>query len=466
MTTFRFTRTIIVCALAALTNQGGRAQALSKTASPAPFDAATFDSLLQQPPATFGAQLPFVVLHRVEQFMAINRGTEEFANKVPYLAQPIHAHGVEGVAYYEVWFTRDGRTPEGWVLVAATDLDYPIVNFSPHGTPYSLGVRARATSAGHRLAATDRFFRFGVSYFALESAAGQLIADFGHAPSQLLVANGAEGGGHGSGGPGLAPTDVTVQRGPAPESIEVTDYASLRRLFPSNYFTAQRAQAAADMRVKLARSGQAAPNAYIYRYIDYYYNQTMYTQISPFYRYNPFACYSGCVNNAWTNLYGWWDRNMGKDRLIPTTTTGESCPMFRNSTAREDVVDPTQMLVRSLVGTFCSGNAGATSVNAVYLGFVLASLRGYGYYYQYYWCYSGGCNSAIGSILVDSIWNNHKPALVSANAHEYVGTGIAQWDTNWDWTWVYGYPGWDLDHSRDVFIYWRDVVGSTATYVY
>ena len=436
------------------------------------FEPAVLLSLLQQPPQIFGENLPVPIVQRTAEFMAINRFTPEFAGKVPYVAQPIHAHGIHGVAYYEVWFTTDGVNPEGWLLLSVTDADYPAVNFSHNGTPYSLRVRARAANNGRRLTATDKFYRFGVSYFTLESATGELLGDYGQMPLWLVRPNGAQGSGKGdSEHPEVAPSDVPAVGKDANDTIAVEDYAALRRLFPGNYFTAQRAHTASEMRTRLfpaSGHGEASTkdNYYIYRYIASYSNQALYTQIPANYRYNWASCWSGCNNNAWTGLYAWWDKNLGKSNLIATTSGGETCPTYRNTNARQDVVDPVQMYFRAVCGTYCGSGTGWTYWSNAYLGFQFASARGYGYSYWYQWCNSTGCNVNLANILVDSIGNNARPAHVGANSHFYIGTGLAQWATNTDWTWVYGYPGWREDHADDVWIWWHDVNTATRVYVY
>jgi hypothetical protein len=65
-----------------------------------------------------------------KEFFVINQQTKEFKNKKPFHIQPIYAYGIDGVAYYEIWFTEDRKTPKGWILISATDKDYPLVNFS------------------------------------------------------------------------------------------------------------------------------------------------------------------------------------------------------------------------------------------------------------------------------------------------------------------------------------------------
>ena len=419
--------------------------------------------------------VPRAINKRVREFIAFNRGTVEFADKVPFAVQPIHSYGVDGVAYYEIWLTRDGRTPEGWLLMSATDDDFPLVNFSHNGTPYSKKLTARLRNEGRTLKSTDRIYRFGVSYFALENASGALIADQGKMP-HWLPKPGTEGTGsaEGNSDDGLLFSeefDVDEMKGIHYDAIQT--YDDLRILWAESYFTPERARLSEDMRIRIFPEDghgeayqSAGDDAYIYRWIDYSSNQCLYTQIPKNYRYNWANCWSGCNNNAWTSLFGWWDKNLGKSNLIQTTSLGESCPTFRNTTSSEDVVDPVQMWFRGTCSTYCGSGTGWTKWKRAYKGYKFAYNQGYGYSYKYRWCNSVGCHSDLANILIDSIGNNYRPAHVGANSHFWVGTGIAQWDSNTDWTWVYCYPGWSQDHSDDVWIWWHDLNTSTKVFVY
>jgi hypothetical protein len=419
-------------------------------------------------------RIPDFVYRRTAEFLAINQNTIEFMDKVPFAVQPIYAHGVDGIAYFEVWLTRNGLRTEGWFLLSATDADYPLVNFSHEGTPYSQKVIARANELGEAVLPDDRIFRFGVSYFALETADGRPVADYGEMPSWLPKDEDLSGSGeldsdHDS--PGSREDRPQGMEGD--HTIPIFDYQDLITQFPPFYFTPKRAELAADMRRRIFPDeghGEAYDGgttaAYIYRYIYNSSNQALYTQIPAFYRYNWGGCWSGCTNNAWASIYGWWDKNMGKGNLIATTIYGETCPTYRNTYDRQDVVDPVEMALYGIDGTFCHDGSGATSYWNVHNGVIFAGQRGYGYSFQYQWCTTGGCSTYLANILVDCIGNNARPANVGTSSHSWVGTGLCQWDTNTDWTWVYAYPGWKENHADDIWIWWHDLHNTTSLYVY
>ena len=437
------------------------------------------DAISLAPPSTIRPMdiedpLPEFVRRRTDEFMGINLGTVEFDGKVPFAVQPIYSYGVDGVAYYEVWLTEDGRNAKGWLLLSATDTDYPLVNFSHDGTPYSQKVLRNAQERGSSVKDGDRIFRFGVSYFTIESPQGLRLGDYGEMPNSLPGPVALKGGGQ------SGRNAVATQHGSdvEPEAwvhyIPVTSYDDLRTYFAGSYFTPRRAEFSEMMRVRLfpesghgeAFEGGASPAGYNYRWIDNYNNQALYTQIRPNYWFNFKNCWSGCSNNAWANVFAWWDKNRGKANLVPTTVTGETCPTFRNTWARQQVADPIQMWLSNRCSTYCDDGGGATSVNRVWRGVDYAPNRGYGYSYRYQWCNSPGCHAALANIAIQCIWNYHRPLHFGANSHAYVGTGLAQWSGNTDWTFVYGYPGWSEDHTDDVWIWWADMVTSTRVLVY
>jgi hypothetical protein len=61
----------------------------------------------------------------LEKFLKIVANNDRFTGKAPSHIQPIYAHGIDGVAYYEVWFSTDQKTLQGWALISATEKDYP-----------------------------------------------------------------------------------------------------------------------------------------------------------------------------------------------------------------------------------------------------------------------------------------------------------------------------------------------------
>jgi hypothetical protein len=326
----------------------------------------------------------------------------------------------------------------------------------------------------------NKIYRFGVSYYAMEEN-GRKIADYGKMPAYIANADRElEGGNSGdSKNPNKGARKSTVKAKEGIDYTPVTGYESLKQLYAKHYYSAKRSVAAQEMKRRIfplnghgevVKKGQGAnlrtSAEYYYRWVPGY--KTYYTQIDPNYRYNNFPCWSGCSNNAWANIYGWWDANMGKSTLIPTTSTLEASPLYRNTTAREDAVDPVQMYIRSLSGTYCGDGDGTgwTAFADVYKGVFYAPAKGYGYYYSTWWCNSPGCNVNIANIVTEGIANNYNPVHIGANSHAYVGLGWAQWSDNTDGTWVYCYPGWKENDNDNVWIWWKDLNSATRLDIY
>jgi hypothetical protein len=403
------------------------------------------------------------------EFMAINGQTDEFRNKKPARIQPIYAYGIEGVAYYEIWFSEDNKTPKGWILISATDKDYPLVNFS-QGIPYSSHMLTEANQ-------NNKIYRFGVSYYAMEEN-GRKVADYGRMPT--YIAN-QDRDLEDSNSEDTKTGEKTARKSAveATEGVEytaITDYESLKQLYAQHYYSPKRNIAAMEMKRRifpanghgeaLKRTGanQRTEGYYQYRWVPGV--RTYYTQIPAYTSVNSYPCWSGCNNNAWAGIYGWWDANRGKATLIPTTSTGETSPLYRNTVARRSAVDPVQMYTRSVSGTYCGSGTGWTYWSNGYKGVFYSGAKGYGYNYRYQWCNSAGCNVNLANIVTEGIANNYTPVHIGANSHFYIGLGWSQWTDNTDWTWAYCYPGWSENDNDNVWIWWKDMNTATRLYIY
>ncbi|PSR52714.1 hypothetical protein AHMF7605_03820 [Adhaeribacter arboris] len=409
------------------------------------------------------------IISVTKEFFTINHQTKEFKNKKPCRIQPIYAYGIDGVAYYEIWFTENNKTPLGWILISATDKDYPLVNFS-QGLPYSSRMLTETNQ-------DNKIYRFGVSYYAMEKN-GQKVADYGKMPAFIANADRElEGSNSGdSKNPDKNARKSSVEAKEGVDYTAVTGYESLKQVYAKNYYSSKRSIAAQEMKrrlfptnghgeaVKKQGANLRTAGEYYYRWVPGY--SAYYTQIDPGYRYNYFPCWSGCSNNAWTNIYGWWDANRSKSTLIPTTSTGEASPLYRNTYARQDAIDPIQMYIRAISGTYCGDGTGWTLFSDVYKGVYYAPAKGYGYNFSAWWCNSPGCNVNLANIVTEGIANNYTPVHIGANSHAYVGLGWAQWSDNTDWTWVYCYPGWREDNLDNVWIGWRDLNSATRLDIY
>lgn len=393
-----------------------------------------------------------------KDFLAYNQGTEEFGRKKPCRIQPIYAYGVEGVAYYEVWFTEDDNTVKGWMLVSATEKDLPLLNFS-NGIPYSSRLLEGAQEG-------DKVYRFGVSYFVLERN-GNKVSEYGQIPDAYAKSESGGGGKGKNGNIAVDGDDSNLRR--ADDYYEITDYESLKSVFAKVYFTEDRASEAQNMRMEIRSRKEIAANARIADAFNYAWVNgpfCYYTQIPPRTGHNTFACYSGCNNNAWASLYGWWDLNRGKANLIPTTSDGEASPQYRNTAARKNSIDPVIMRLRHLSGTYCKKDEGMTKWSNMHRGYFYADEHGYNSDVWWRWCDKDGCHVWLADIVTDGIANNGTPVIIGANSHMYVGYGWAQLPTDTRSTWAYCYPAWQENHNDDVWIHWKDFNATTRIFLY
>ncbi|WMJ72820.1 hypothetical protein RCC89_06545 [Cytophagaceae bacterium ABcell3] len=389
-------------------------------------------------------------------FFVHNKKTEEFGKKKPCHIQPIYAYGIDGVAYYEIWLTEDDQNVKGWLLISATENDFPLVNFS-QGVPYSSRLITEHAVDG-------KVYRFGPSYFALEKN-GQKTAEYGQMPSIVYNTKDGRLGVEGS-------SKDRKSEVPAPKEgvdyFTVKGYESLKELYGKYYFSEGRKSTAKTMNAELTKRKSSSANAriasdYVYYWVDGPF--CYYTQIPPNTGHNTYPCWSGCNNNAWASLFGWWDLNKGKHNLIPTTSDGETSPQYRNTLARQNSVDPVQMKIRELCGTYCQhsskGVGGSTNWSSMHRGTLYAESLGYECESQYQWCWFSGCRSHLANVLTRGIANNGTPVIVGANSHMYVGWGYAQMPGNTSATWAYCYPAWKENHDDDLWIPWQDFNATT-----
>jgi hypothetical protein len=91
--------------------------------------------------------------------------------------------------------------------------------------------------------------------------------------------------------------------------VVIDNYESLKSEFAKYYYNSKRSAFAAEMRQRvfpLNGHGEVfstLKGAYNYRWISG--TQCLYGQIPAHTSSNNTDCWSGCTNNAWTNIFGW-----------------------------------------------------------------------------------------------------------------------------------------------------------------
>ncbi len=398
-------------------------------------------------------------------FLEVHDAKGKFAGMNPCRIQPIYAYGIEGVAYYEIWFKDLAGAYKGWVLLSATDKDYPLVNYS-YGVPHSSRVLKGDSEKG-------KVYRFGINYFVLDDN-GTQIASYGEMPSYVINRKSDINGSVSYDSKNPQNNIIVASQQPieGKDYFLIKDYEALKTLFPKYYYDEGRQIDASEMRKDMNSKGtskglESSRTAEVYNEVTIPGDIGHYTQMLPNESPNNTNCYSGCNNNAWANIFLWWDLNAGKSNLIPTTSGGNPSPINRTTPENRAVVDPIQMYCRNVCGTYCSSGAGYTFYWNSHYGSMYAGTKGYAYTYGANWCYLwGGCSAGIANNITDGVANNQKPVLVGTSSHMLVAIGWKQEIGNTQNTWALCDPGYRDDNLQKDWIYWKDLLYSCKFFVY
>ncbi len=410
---------------------------------------------------------PAAVERRAEAFLASVAPGLGIEGARPVRYEPVFVYGVNGPAYFEAALAHADGAERGWILVGFVDGELPIAAFSHTGTPPTKSLKSKAGKNG-------RVFRFGPGFYSLDDEGGRPVATLGTMPAVLPSVDETRGG-RGDGD--------EIDAGPAPVAAGaadvVRDYDDLKGRFAARYFNQRRKAQAATQEKSLGGGGNAggdygyggyysagAPGAYSYWWAQRYWDVPYYTQIPAWENYNQKPCWSGCQNNAWLNVFGWWDRG-GKAGLIPQSLGGEGVPENRwSSWGSLDAVDPAQMMLATLSNTYCNSGGGWTLWSDAWRGTNYPPAKGYGRSYWYRWCNIPGCSNELRDIPFHAIATLGEPLHVGASSHFWVAYGLARVGTDANTTWVYTYPGWNTDDRDNVWLWWGDLTTATQVSVY
>lgn len=399
-------------------------------------------------------------------FLEVHDAKGKFAGIKPCRIQPIYAYGIDGVAYYEIWFKDSAGAFKGWVMLSASDNDYPMVNYG-YGEPHSSSVLKGDSEKG-------KVYRFGVNYFVLD-VNGAKIAEYGEMPSYIINRKSDKSGSLYYDSRNAQNSNIGAEQQPVEgkDYFLIQDYEALKTLFPKYYYDEGRQTDAIAMRKEVnmkASSRKALQNqktAEVFNEVNIVGDFGHYTQMMANESPNNTNCFSGCNNNAWANIFLWWDLNAGKSNLIPTTSTGNPSPINRATAENRAVVDPIQMYCNSVCGTYCNSGTGYTYYWNSHRGSQYAGTRGYGYTYGANWCLLwGGCSASIANNITDGVANNGKPVLVGTYSHMLVACGWKQEIGNTQNTWALCDPGYRDDNAQKDWIYWKDLYYSCKFFVY
>lgn len=373
-------------------------------------------------------------------FWAKHKSIKELQNKDFLKLVPIYAEGADGVAYYELWLTDDNSTPSGWVLLSATNKDYPVPCYSTDGEPYSSHFTAEIND-------DNKVYRFTSSYYALENN-GQKIDEYGAMPTYLILPSAA---GLNSDG------DVTPEEGK--HYIRIYDYSTLKENFAVSFYDSSKEDDAKEETERMVNYGKSLANgkttapSYLYGFISGFTGK--FEQIPANTSSNTTSCWSGCNNNAWLNIYAYWDYNKGKDLLLPTASNGTASYLHRVFPWYADASDPVQMILYNHNNTKCSNGEGLTTLWDVENGSRYAKDLGYNYSMSYRW-QAFGYHYLIRNYTVEGIMNWDSPTIFCTSSHAWVAEAFRR-DTNTGWndTELYLYPGWSTTSVDNVWMHWK-----------
>jgi hypothetical protein len=363
-----------------------------------------------------------------------------------------------------------GDGPAGYVMLSATQRNYPIVEMSPGGESH-FGYFSKKVGAPFHM------MRFGSGYLAALSDDGQVLAEVGDRPRLLPdeCRPSATVEGRSVDGQELVhPNQPSVPSCAAVKEPSIQELkTSYARFLPSD----AKALAAAWKRVRSAAKAAPAPqglttadtkqtwsdgtwNYYFANGYDYYLANsncgiqqdiTYFTQMPPNSYPNTTDNYSGCGPTAWMNLFGWWSRH-GRPGVLQGPHLVD-----------DSYIDFVTMDFNDLLNVHggLTGDDGNTFTWDIANGYQWISqplsqsgfpapwydLTGYWYRYgtvaiDYDWVYEVGR---------DSIITNKTPLVVAyaSDSHITVAYGLAELTTGWQngsYLWIN--PGWHISECQ------------------
>ena len=257
---------------------------------------------------------------------------------------PIFRPDVQGVAYFEFELS-----PGGFIVVATGPHDVPVPNWSSVGRSPSRHLRIAATQANRTVA---RVLRIDSMAYAAEDAGGQLIAQRGESPMQLVD---------------VPARTATALPGVLPRSRPWPSWRALKAGFADTY-NAHLVQLndEATLRWQADDSLMAAGWS---SWTTYYADGDDDEQP----RYDQFtygSCYVGCGPVAWAMLFAWGDRQAHAGNPYWSGRTGLYRTNGGDGSASTSAIAPLSMdtgiknVIRELndhMGTYCLSGSGATN---------------------------------------------------------------------------------------------------------
>jgi hypothetical protein len=358
----------------------------------------------------------------------------------------------KNIAYYEFKIMSSSEKENGYIIISATEDDFPIVEFSEEGKTHYERFMEKLPGK------TFKMVRFGPSYIAAESLTGKLLADIGERPSIIPSELQVHTRGEGSSFKPItkkrlrAKIDVSqIRRRQEPLSYE---------FLKSNY--SQKKQRSPKMkRYWKAVKSPHSPCTYDYYWADGYYSHPYYKQIPKNTAPNNNDHSSGCGPTSWMNIYGWHDINWRQTILNGTQTTNNS------------YIENLTMDLHNKLGTFepwwtFGADQGFTWPEDMEKGISFPKEKfqhSCSYWFRHDWWNTD--EEWVFAVARDSA-RKKRPFVVGyyEDWHYAIGYGIAEC-TKHGWkehSWIRIYPAWSTNDSQNKWIPMGTIFGIYAVY--
>ncbi|MFZ5352826.1 MAG: hypothetical protein ACOZCL_08895 [Bacillota bacterium] len=405
---------------------------------------------------------------------------------------PIYGPDRSTVLYYEAKITSDTTTHRGYIILSATEQDYPIVEFHTEGlTNYERLSRL--------LSVPFKAIRYGTGYIAAEDSEGNRLAAVGDEPlvitpemSELFSLY----GNYDSEQPELtANKDIKIEgdyivlyennqeimralnvNSPSVNSDPIVHYETLKVNYNKQFTCKNQLRVeAAWNEIRAAVCNAAAiegSNAvvvvpgfdcYEIARID---NRTFFDQYAPFSGPNHDNYKSGCGPAAWINLMGWFDLNLCPTIFEYSPRTNSDFPLYTGGITMD---------LKEALGTYWSPG---TDANGNHLGatwqwemedaldYIQSEMshivKPYSHIKYSVWPEFGNTEESIYRVVRDSIIYHKKPCIIGYLWHYDTALGVAEHrDEDGDYSdmsFVY------IDHNGGKWIYADDLIGAWAVY--
>ncbi len=396
-----------------------------------------------------------------------------FSEAVIVASQPIFSWDGRTVAYYEVKLQTAAGSDVGYVMVSATEEDFPVVEFSHTGVTHFEEFRKTVQEP-------FRMIRYGAGYLVAEDDRGGLLAEIGFRPQilpeevrkELLAIEEEEA---------IMSVGMPIKELPKEPETRPTEFSRVlqaevsyavwkTRVDPSMFVRGEPEEIKSEWEDLRARYRQetslwqwntayASSNQcrYLVQRLPTRDSMPRYLQIPANTSPNTTSCASGCGPTAWMNIYGWHHLNGWSSRI--------ELYGARYNTLQ---IDYLTMGIRSRIKTSRLACNGFTwHYNMKYGLHYARDTWNVQPYYWWRWSLRPSKRNWIYSVARDMM-RSERPFIVGyfSDWHYAIGFGTAEctrcgWDRH---AWLRIYPAWRTDNRDDKWIRKSDIFGIWGVY--